>query len=244
MLSSKKRIKLALIALGASVTGLLVFTALGLIAFWSRVPKSFKKRLTSLKHMIFFNGPIRSALELFYPMLIVSLMTLIKNNQSSSTMISAGVKVAICFGFLPFSLSFVFKFSDKMEDRNFLLKYGAFFTNIEKYNKPQAMFYPFLFLVHRFLMAIIIACMGFNLVLQVFLLTHLNLLMLCWLIVIWPMEDFNKNILELTNGFLVLCMGYFSFNFSDYVYDIKAKFTFGYVYIAIILLFFVFNLTY
>ena len=58
------------------------------------------------------------------------------------------------------------------------------------------------------------------------------------------MEDLHKNILELTNGFLVLMMSYFSFNFSDYVHDPQAKFTIGYIYIAIILLFFVFNLTY
>ena len=58
------------------------------------------------------------------------------------------------------------------------------------------------------------------------------------------MEDLNKNILELANGFLVLIMSYFSFNFSDYVPDPRAKFTIGYIYIAIILLFFAFNLTY
>ena len=93
-------------------------------------------------------------------------------------------------------------------------------------------------------MAIIIACMGFNLVVQVFLLTHLNLLMLCWLIVVKPMEDLHKNILELANGFLVLMMSYFSFEFSDYVPDARARFTIGYIYIAIILLLFAFNLTY
>ena len=106
------------------------------------------------------------------------------------------------------------------------------------------MFYPFMFLVHRLLIAIIIACMGLNLVLQIFLLTHLNLIMLCCIIVIQPMEDVHKNNLEITNGFFVLCMGYFSFNFSDYVFNQRDKFTFGYVYIAIILLFFAFNLMY
>ena len=58
------------------------------------------------------------------------------------------------------------------------------------------------------------------------------------------MEDLHKNILELANGFLVLMMSYFSFEFSDYVPDPRAKFTIGYIYIAIILLFFAFNLTY
>ena len=57
------------------------------------------------------------------------------------------------------------------------------------------------------------------------------------------MDTFYKNILELTNGFLVLVMSYFSFDFSDYVPDPRIKFNIGYIYIAIILLFFVYNLT-
>ena len=39
-------------------------------------------------------------------------------------------------------------------------------------------------------------------------------------------------------------MSYFSFTASDYVPDPKIKFNIGYVYIAIILLFFVHNLTF
>ena len=58
------------------------------------------------------------------------------------------------------------------------------------------------------------------------------------------MDTFFKNVLEITNGFLVLVMSYFSFTASDYVPDPKIKFNIGYVYIAIILLFFVYNLTF
>jgi hypothetical protein len=58
------------------------------------------------------------------------------------------------------------------------------------------------------------------------------------------MDSFFKNVLEITNGFLLLVMSYFSFTASDYVPDQKIKFNIGYVYIAIILLFFVYNLTF
>ena len=159
-------------------------------------------------------------------------------------MVSAGFKVAVCASIVPFSLNFIIKNEALMEDRDFHLKYGALFTNVEKYNKPKAMYYPFVFLAHRLLMAVIIACMGFNLVLQVFLLTHLNLLILCWLIIVQPMDTLHKNILELSNGFLVLMMSYFSFDFSDYVPDPQIKFKIGYIYIAIIMLFFTYNLAY
>jgi hypothetical protein len=36
-------------------------------------------------------------------------MTLMHNDQPSSTMISAGFKVALCVGFIPFTVSFVAK---------------------------------------------------------------------------------------------------------------------------------------
>ena len=47
-------------------------------------------------------------------------------------MISAGFKVAVCAGFVPFSISFMAKNVALFEDKDFHLKYGAFFTNVEK----------------------------------------------------------------------------------------------------------------
>jgi hypothetical protein len=97
------------ISLASTVMATLVLTTIGLIVFWRRVPKSIKDKLVTLKHMIFFNGPIRIALELFYPTLCISIITIMDNDQPSSTMISAGFKVALCIGFIPFTVSFVAK---------------------------------------------------------------------------------------------------------------------------------------
>ena len=80
LLNSKHRIKIAVIALASSVTGFVVITTLGLIVLWRRVPKSIKNKLTALKYMIFFNGPIRTAIELFYPTLCLSLITIMHND--------------------------------------------------------------------------------------------------------------------------------------------------------------------
>ena len=41
--------------------------------------------------MIFYNVPIRLALELYYPTLRQSLMNIVKNNKSGSIMIFSGV---------------------------------------------------------------------------------------------------------------------------------------------------------
>ena len=80
LLSSKHRIRIVVIALASCVTGFLVLSTLGLILFWGRVPKSIKDKLTALKYMIFFNVPIRTALELFYPTLCISLITIMNND--------------------------------------------------------------------------------------------------------------------------------------------------------------------
>jgi hypothetical protein len=172
------------ITVASITTAILFLTCFGLIVFWRRVPKNIKDKLIAFKYIIFFNGIIRIALEFFYPTLCLSLITLMHHDQQSTTMISAGFKVAVCAGFVPFTLSFVAKNEALFEDKDFHLKYGAFFTNVEKYNKPNAMYYPCVFLAHRLLMAAIVACLGFNIVLQVSLLTHLNLILLCWLIVV------------------------------------------------------------
>lgn len=241
VLSKKHRIKLAVISLATIIAGLLVLMIIALVLCWRRIPKNVKDKVVQLKHMIFFNAPIRLALELYYPTLCESLVNIVKNDKTSSTMIFSGVKIALCAGFLPFSLNFAASFADQMDKRDFHLTFGAFFTNVERYNKPKAMYFPFVFLAHRFVMAVIITCIGFNLILQVFLLTYANLLFLCWFVIVWPMDSLINNAFELVNGFLVLMLSYYSFSFSDYVPDPKLRFKFGKLYIAVIIIYFAYN---
>ena len=244
ILSVKQKVKVAVITLASTIAGILMLTIISLVLCWRRIPKNVKDKVMQVKHIIFFNGPIRLVLELYYPTLRLSLMNIVKNDQPDSIMILSGVKIAICAGLLPYSLNFCARYADQMEKKNFHLTFGALFTNVEKYNKPKAMYFPFVFLVHRFLLAVIISCVGFNLILQVFLLTYVNLLFLCWFVVVWPMDSFINNFFELVNGFLVLMLSYFSFSFSDYVPDPRIRFKFGKLYIAVIIIFFAYNVTF
>jgi len=163
-LNSNRTIKLAVIAGAGSIIGISVILTVCLIVCWRRVPKIIKDLITALKHMIFFNGPIRAVLELFYPTICLSLMNIMRNEGSRSTMISSGFKIVVCVALIPFSLNFVIKYEPMIEDRNFHLKYGALFSNLERLNKPKAIYFPPMFLIHRLLMAVLITCMGFNLV--------------------------------------------------------------------------------
>ena len=58
------------------------------------------------------------------------------------------------------------------------------------------------------------------------------------------MDTQYKNWIEIINTKLVLVICYFVFCFSDYVNDPIAKYKIGYLYIAIIIGFFAFNLTF
>ena len=86
--------------------------------------------------------------------------------------------------------------------------------------------------------------MGKVLVVQVLLMTHFNLALLSWLLIVRPMDTQYKNWIEIINTKLVLVICYFVFCFSDYVNDPIAKYKIGYLYIAIIIGFFAFNLTF
>lgn len=59
--------------------------------------------------------------------------------------------------------------------------------------------------------------------------------MFCWLIVYHPFDAKWKNWLECMNEGIILLMSYFGFLFSDYVQSPVARYSFGYLYIAIIL---------
>ena len=130
-LISKQTIKRAVIAGAGSVIGISVFMIVCLIVFWRKVPKIIKDQIVTFKQMLFFNGPIRAVFELFYPTMCLSLMTVMHNEGKRSTMISSGFKIAVCLGLVPFSLNFVVKNETLIEDKDFHLKYGALFTNVE-----------------------------------------------------------------------------------------------------------------
>ena len=96
-------------------------------------------------------------------------------------------------------------------------------------------YWPFVFMLRRAALALNITFLKFNLVAQVLFAVHASLLMFCWLIVYHPFDAKWKNWLEYMNEGIILLMSYFGFLFSDYVQSPIARYSFGYLYIAIIL---------
>ena len=107
-------------------------------------------------------------------------------------------------------------------------------TNVETFKKPDAIYYPSVFMFRRLLLALTITFLKFNLVAQVLFAVNSSLLMLCWLIVVWPFDMVYKNYLECSNEFLVLMMSYLGFWFSDFVASPVTRSKFGYIYLGLI----------
>ena len=74
--ASSKKIKRAVFVVGGGIPILLCVFFIVLKLFWHRVPQSIKRKIYSIKYMIFWNVPIRTMLEIFYPMISHSLVTL------------------------------------------------------------------------------------------------------------------------------------------------------------------------
>ena len=80
-------------------------------------------------------------------------------NQTNLSMIFALAQVLVMFGIVPMTANFIIKNKDQIDTKPFQIKYGAMFTNVETYKKPSAAFFSFIYLVHRLLMALVIACL-------------------------------------------------------------------------------------
>jgi len=181
--------------------------------------------------MIFWNMFIRMGSELFYPMLLAACYTLMENRKMDYKNIAI---VAVFAAYLVFTPIFMYQHREEVGSPQFQELYGAYTTNLETYKKPKAVQYPFVFLLRRTSLVLIIVFLRRNIVAQVLCAVHCSLLMLTWLIQFKPFDTGYKNKLECFNEFIVLVMSYIDFLFTDYVDNPVSRYTFGYFYIGII----------
>ena len=64
------------------------------------------------------------------------------------------MQLIVFLAFLVFTYFFMKKHRDEVDKPEFKDKFGAFVTNIETFKKPRAAFYPLIFLLRRFLIAV------------------------------------------------------------------------------------------
>ena len=102
---------------------------------------------------------IRTLLELFYPTILGAFVAAVLNKHSAKKMGVQILTIIIFFAFMVFTFVFMRRNKDKVDSEAFKTSYGAYLTNVETYKKPKAVYYPFIFMIRRFIIAIIISCM-------------------------------------------------------------------------------------
>lgn len=152
-----------------------------------KLPLLIKNQMISLYYKIFWNFFIRTLLELFYPMVFAALAAIIlvpnnSNQQSLGThlnsqpksklnqhiaqrIITPIIKIVLFCCFMIFTFFFMRKNKENVDSVKFNSKYGAFMTNIETYKKPGAVYYSFIFMLRRLLIAFVVQCFKFNCIL-------------------------------------------------------------------------------
>lgn len=122
-----------------------------------------------------------------------------------------------------FTYIFMRRHKDEVDSKEFKEKYGGFMTNCETYKHREAVNFPAYSLFRRTVFAFTIGVINFSLVLQVMLATNTSLLFLCWLVQAMPFDMSYKNLMEISNEFLVLMFSYLGFLFSDFVPDPRVR---------------------
>jgi len=228
-------LRVVLGGLGGCLLVGLVVVAIFHKRIWYRLSRNMQKQLRAIYHRIFWNMFIRILLEMFYPMMLLSLKALSVSKKPQREWIDIA-KVAVFAVFMVFTFIFLTEKREEVDVEAFKEKYGAYLTNVETYLKPAAVHYPTVFMLRRLFMAVTIAYLKFNLVTQVLCAVHSSLLMLSWLVLIKPFDSKFKNYLECTNEAIVLVLAYFGFLFSDYVESPVMRYQFGFFYIGLIAL--------
>lgn len=229
--SSIKRNRFIVVGVIGCILITLLLVCLCRKRIWDSLSRKRKQQVTSFYRMIFWNMFIRTGSELYYPMLLAACYTLMENRKTDYK----NIAIAVVFSaYLVFTPIFMYQHREVIGSSQFQELYGAYTTNLETYKKPKAVQYPFIFLLRRTSLVLIIVFLRRNIVAQVLSAVHSSLLMLTWLIQVKPFDAEYKNKLECFNEFIVLVMSYIDFLFTDYVDNPVLRYTFGYFYIGII----------
>ena len=128
-----------------------------------RLSTKHRKLLYSYYRMFFWNMFIRTGSELFYPLLLTSCLSIMETRRASAN-IKNIVIVVVGIAYMAFTLIFMQKHKDDVGLPQFQEPYGAFMTNLETYKKPKAVYYPFVFLLRRASLVLIIIFLRVNLI--------------------------------------------------------------------------------
>ena len=170
------------------------------------------------KRSFFFNAPIRLLLEIYYPVLVCSLINIktskLSNEFEIIAFIISWIMVIICLGFSAFSIWFLSKnISNLYENEELKERYEALYDEMDT-SRKKALIYNIIFLVNRTALSFVLIYCTFNFYIQLWSFVVLNFLMLSYLVCIRPFLTKLKNNMEIFNETCIFLSSCTLFGFS------------------------------
>jgi len=127
---------------------------------WAKLPTKIKNAMLYVKSLFFWNGIIRSAIELFFPTILSNLTAIKAHSNDVSKMIMPTIQLIGFICFLVYTFLHIEYHKEMVDKAEYKVKFGAFFTNVETYGKPAAYHYSTFFLLRRLVIAISLVCLS------------------------------------------------------------------------------------
>lgn len=147
---NRKTLAVLIVVIGLGFAAVIYFRR----EIWVKLPAKVQDAVLYAKSLIFWNGIIRSAIELFFPSLLSNFMAIKTHPDDISKMIMPIISLIAFLCFLVFTFLHIEHHKEAVDRDEYKVKFGAYFTNVETYGKPAAYHYSTFFLLRRLVIAI------------------------------------------------------------------------------------------
>ena len=122
-----------------SVVAILVGIGLILLfrkQIWEKLPQAVKTGFVYVYSLLVWNGFIRVMIEVFYPNVLLSFKSFQMYRDDTGKLFVPIVLIIVFLVFFVVTFLHIEHNKDHIEKSEYKSKYGAFFTNVETFNKP------------------------------------------------------------------------------------------------------------
>jgi hypothetical protein len=177
-----------------------------------------------------FSAVLRTMIQSY---LVTSIATVLQLTDFHNRVAWFGAVLVLGYllGFPYFTFKFQRVFRWKLREPKTRQQFGTIYKDIDVYNLP-ATCWTMIFLYRRLLFAVII--LVDIPVVQVALLSYLQIFTLVYLFRVWPMVDKYSNWITILNEVSIYVLAVLSLAFTDYVGDVDLRMAYGFWFLYIV----------
>ena len=173
----------------------------------TRCSRPIVKAVKFIEGRLMFNSLLRALLESYLNLAIAVCYSLGKLASNFGTnWIEFGLSLTLLIhvvGFPIFTTLFLRNRFDKLGSEQYKLRVGSLYQN-QDYLKKRAIYFTTLFLVRRLIFAAVICFFFSNVVLQIAIVDCLSMILIIFLITVFPMIDKVNNFIQIFNEVFLL----------------------------------------